>query len=171
MAGRGPAPKKDHSRERDDKNFTKLVSSDEPMGFELPDDVLPQIKVEGELQWDVDGNPIREEWHPATRRWWEAWRMSPQASRMLSEPDWHFLLETALIHHKMWNNGRWEFASEVRLRAAKFGATPEDRMRLRSEIEVPDKYPVGEQTHNGMGATVTKINDRRKRISGGTAGE
>lgn len=166
MAGRGPAPKKDHSRDRDNKNFTKLVAGDEPMGFELPDDVLPPIKIDGEIQYDTDGKPIREEWNMATQRWWESWRRSPQASRMLSEPDWHFMLETALIHHKMWNNGRWEFASEVRLRAAKFGATPEDRMRLRAEIDVPEKYAVGESRENADGASVTDIRSRRDRMSG-----
>ncbi|HIY94956.1 MAG TPA: hypothetical protein H9821_04735 [Candidatus Rothia avicola] len=53
---------------------------------------------------------------------------------MLSDPDWDYLLDTALIHHNMWKNGRWDFASEVRLRVAKFGATPDDRNRLRAEI-------------------------------------
>lgn len=165
MAGVGPAPKRDAVRRNKRPEFSKLVAGDEPVGFELPDDVLPQLKIDGVLQFDVDGLPIREEWHPATRRWWEAWRRSPQASRMLSEPDWHFLLETAFIHHNMWNNGRWDFASEVRLRAAKFGATPEDRMRLRSEIEVPERYPVGDV--RGGGATVTDIQERRRRLAEG----
>jgi hypothetical protein len=37
----------------------------------------------------------------------------------------------------MWAKKRWEFAAELRLRAAKFGATPEDRMRLKLKIETP----------------------------------
>ena len=80
---------------------------------------------------------------------------------MLSEPDWFFLLDTALIHHNMWMNGRWEFASEVRLRVAKFGATPEDRMRLRQEIEVIEAAPVGSKKGNA----VTSLDSRRKRLT------
>jgi hypothetical protein len=35
------------------------------------------------------------------------------------------------MHHAMWSKGQWTLAAEVRLRVAKFGATPEDRARLR----------------------------------------
>ncbi|HTI28265.1 MAG TPA: hypothetical protein VL652_45200, partial [Kutzneria sp.] len=65
--------------------------------------------------------------------WWDTWRRSPQA-QTFTETDWDFLLDTALMHHTMWLKGRWEFASELRLRAAKFGATPEDRARLRMQV-------------------------------------
>jgi hypothetical protein len=41
------------------------------------------------------------------------------------------------MHHTMWSKGRWEFAAELRLRAAKFGATPEDRARLKIEVTEP----------------------------------
>lgn len=123
MAGVGPAPNPNAIRRNKKPEFTKLQQDGEVRGYELPEGVLGK---------DPKGNPI--DWHPVTRRWWENWRASPQASRMLSEPDWDYLLDTALIHHNMWKNGRWEFASEVRLRVAKFGATPDDRNRLRAEI-------------------------------------
>lgn len=115
-------------------------------GYELPEGVLP------------DG----EEWHPITARWWNHWRRSPQAARMVSEPDWDFLLDTALIHHTMWKNGRWEFASEVRMRVAQFGATPAARRALKQEIEVVEEWPVG----NAGKSNVTDIDDRRRRIAG-----
>ena len=166
MAGAGPAPKRDAARRNKQPEFTKLVAGDAPMGWDLPDDVLPQIVRDGVPQVDRKGKPIREQWHPQTKRWWEHWRTSPQASRMLSQPDWDFLLDTALMHHIMWSKARWEFAAELRLRAAKFGATPEDRMRLRSEIAVPDEYPIGDAADRG-GASVTDIRSRRKRIAGG----
>lgn len=118
MAGNGPAPKKDAVRRNKAPEFTQLVEDGSLRGPELP---------EG---WLEGG----EEWHPATQRWWNNWRRSPQATRMLSAPDWDYLLDTALMHHTMWAKGRWEFASEVRLRVAKFGATPDDRNRLRAEI-------------------------------------
>lgn len=51
---------------------------------------------------------------------------------------WEFLIDTALMHHIMWNTGKFTFAQEIRLRLAKFGATPEDRMRLKMKVEKPD---------------------------------
>ncbi|QNV38733.1 phage terminase small subunit [Rothia terrae] len=118
MAGNGPAPQKDAIRRNKKPEFTQLIEDGSVHGPDLPEGVLP------------DG----QQWHPVTRQWWENWRSSPQATRMLSAPDWDYLLDTALIHHNMWMNGRWDFASEVRLRVAKFGATPDDRNRLRAEI-------------------------------------
>jgi hypothetical protein len=74
--------------------------------------------------------PDDYDWHPRTREWWEMWKRSPQADVMI-ESDWSFLLDTALMHDAMWSKGQWTLAAEVRLRVAKFGATPEDRARLR----------------------------------------
>lgn len=100
--------------------------------------------------------PDGEGWHPRTRQWWDTWRRSPQAQTFL-ETDWDFLLDTALLHHVLWTKGRWEFASEVRLRAAKYGATPEDRMRLKLKIETPaDKSTPAE--------TPRSTSDRRKNL-------
>jgi hypothetical protein len=64
--------------------------------------------------------------------------------------DWIYMLDTALMHHMMWDKGRWEFAAEVRLRLAQFGATPLDRMRLRivwadadnKDAVIPQTVPV-----------------------------
>jgi hypothetical protein len=131
MAGSGPAPKAQRSRGRDTAQRDVIKSDGLVGGFPLPEDALRGK--DGEI----------EDWHPMTVQWWEAWRASPQGTRMMSEPDWYFLLDTALMHHAMWANGRWEFAAEVRLRSAKFGATPEDRLRLKQEIEVPEQFPVG----------------------------
>lgn len=142
MAGNGRrAPGSNNSDVRD------FVRSDGKIGgYELPEGVLP------------DG----EEWHPLTVRWWNHWRSSPQAARMVTEPDWDFLLDTALIHHTMWKNGRWEFANEVRMRVAQFGATPAARRALKQEIDVPEEYPTGRKS----GSNVTSIEDRRKRLAG-----
>ncbi|MFC6256710.1 hypothetical protein ACFP5Z_06625 [Kocuria oceani] len=154
MAGSGPAPKHGRSRSRDTPERTnladernrprELVKSATKLGPTLPRDVLPG----------------GETWHPVTRKWWDHWRSSPQAARMLSEPDWDVLLDTALMHHQMWSKGRWEFAAEIRLRVAKFGATPEDRLRLRSEIQVPETTPVGDAAEE----SVTSLDSRRGRI-------
>lgn len=132
MAGRGPAPKDPAARRRRNADpVPKTVLSDDSQlrGPALPDDALP------------DG----EAWHPRTLAWWETWRRSAQA-QTFTATDWDFLLDTALMHHTMWLKGKWEFASELRLRAAKFGATPEDRARLRMQIAVEEKpAPTGDK--------------------------
>lgn len=149
MAGQGAPPTGKAIRRNKQPEKTLIKSDGKMRGFPLPKGIL------------TDKHGEEEDWHPATVSWWNSWRQSPQGSHMLSEPDWYFLLDTALIHHNMWMNGRWEFASEVRLRVAKFGATPEDRMRLRQEIEVIEAAPVGSK----RGSAVTSIESRRKRIT------
>lgn len=133
MAGRGMAPKSTRSRARDSKardaELNRVEDDGELRGPLLPEGVLPDD----------------EDWHPRTRQWWETWRRSAQA-QVFIETDWDFLLDTALLHHVMWTKGRWEFASEVRLRAAKYGATPEDRMRLKLKIETPADKPAPAET-------------------------
>lgn len=108
-----------------------------------------EVSADGELRGPdlpVDVLPNHEEWHRRTREWWRTWRTSPQA-QTFTATDWDFLIDTALMHHTMWSQGRWEFASELRLRAAKFGATPEDRLRLR--MKVTDPNPAGEKPAEG----------------------
>jgi hypothetical protein len=137
MGGRGQAPKDPEKRVRrnaDPIPTAEITPDEELRGPELPADVL------------------EEDWHPQTLRWWNTWRSSPQAQTFL-QTDWDFLLDTALMHHTMWAKGRWEFAAELRLRAAKFGATPEDRARLRMKVTEPDKPAKGtgpqKATHYG----------------------
>jgi hypothetical protein len=118
MAGRGPAPKADGERRRRNPKSvasTVLTSDDEVRGPELPGGY---------------------DWPSPTREWWETWRSSPQASAFTAT-DWGFLLDTALLHAELWA-GNAACASELRLRVAKFGATPEDRARLRMSIEEPE---------------------------------
>lgn len=168
MAGNGPPPKEERQRERD-RPVRELVKSDGKLGgFPLPEDVLPLLP---ESQRDPDyweGEDQREEWHPQTVRWWNNWRESPQATRMLTGPDWDYLLDTALLHHQMWMSGgkNAERAAEIRLRVAAFGATYADRLRLKYEIEIPtEEFDVGV-----AGQNVSSMDDaRRKRIANGGA--
>lgn len=126
MAGRGPAPKAAGRRAR--TNSDPVPTS--TIRFELADQPdLPQL-------FDKDGNLA--DWHPRTVAWWAMWRDSPQAEHFMAT-DWDFLLDTALMHHAMWSKGQWTLAAEVRLRVAKFGATPEDRARLRMQFASADE--------------------------------
>ena len=117
MAGRGPAPKDPSERRRrnaDPVPTTVLKPSTELCGPSLPESV---------------------DWPDATLSWWETWRRSPQAATF-TDTDWSFLLDTAMLHMAFWA-GDTKAAAELRLRVAKFGATPEDRARLRMEVASP----------------------------------
>lgn len=110
MAGFGPPPKASGKRARrnTDPVPTKTI---EFVPGEQP-----------ELPGDFD-------WHPQTHEWWSMWAESPLSSHFMGS-DWSFLLDTAILHSKYWH-GDMSTAAELRLRVAKFGQTPEDRMRLR----------------------------------------
>lgn len=117
MPGRGPAPKDPTKRRRrnaDPVPTTAVAADGQIRGPELPEGM---------------------DWPPSTCRWWATWRSSPQA-QTLTATDWDFLLDTALLHARFWN-GDLQVAGELRLRVAKFGATPEDRARLRMQIDAP----------------------------------
>lgn len=89
------------------------------------DDIL----IGPDLSWTID-------WHPQTKAWWDTWRRSEMAP-MMEPSDWDFLQDTALIHHDIWQNPKMSIAmktnalAEIRQRVAKFGATYEDRLKLR----------------------------------------
>lgn len=111
MAGVGPAPKDPSRRARPNKDPNPTTRLDFQRG-EPP-----------ELPSEID-------WHARTRSWWAVWQRSPMAA-LMTEVDWADMLDTALMHHAMWERGQWTLAAEVRLRTARFGGTPVDRMRLR----------------------------------------
>jgi hypothetical protein len=116
MPGKGRIPSKaEWGRERDQRRreseITKVLDDGQLRGPALPDTV---------------------EWHERTAAWWETWRRSP-ISQTFTTTDWDFLLDTAVLHSHLWD-GNMGVAAELRLRVAKFGASPEDRLRLRVEI-------------------------------------
>lgn len=133
MAGRGPAPKEDPIR-RNAPTIAKVeVSSDAQVrGPELPEGI---------------------KWHPRTVEWYEGWRKSPQASVMVAS-DWESMIETAVIHTKFWRAAEnfttspaqlTNLSAELRRRMAQFGATYEDRLRLRMNIKTPHEAKTEEE--------------------------
>jgi len=124
MAGRGPAPKPRERRagKQKDPHPIRIVEASGMPPQDLPGDLLP------------DG----EVWHPATMRWWERWRESPLA-QALPAVDWSELEACAVLHHEFMKRRSFTLASELRLRMAKWGATPEDRARLRIQIADADE--------------------------------
>lgn len=81
--------------------------------------------------------PDTVDWPEQTRAWWAMWSASPLAESFTAN-DWSELLDTALIHAGLWG-GDLKAAAELRLRVAKFGATPEDRARLRIQFAQADE--------------------------------
>jgi hypothetical protein len=116
MAGRGLPPKDASQRRRRNSvpRPTVVTADGKIYGPELPETY---------------------EWPAATLKWWQVWRTCPQASRF-TDTDWSFLVDTAVLHAEFWLGDR-SVAAELRLRAAKFGATPEDRARLKFEVGDP----------------------------------
>ena len=116
---RGPAPKDPSRRAR--RNV----------------DPIPTTKLRFEPA-EQPSLPDGVDWHPRTQQWWSVWGNSPQAEHFTAT-DWDFLADTALMHHAMWSKQQWTLAAEVRLRVAKYGATPEDRARLRMQFADADQ--------------------------------
>ena len=140
MAGVGARPKDPSRRARTNKD-------------PIPSTVL--IFTPGEqpfLPADVD-------WHGQTIEWWEMWRESAQANTFTAT-DWSFLLDTALIHNKFWH-GDMSSAGELRLRVAKFGATPEDRARLRMIFADADEKDEKRGTASGQAGPKTPYGNLR----------
>lgn len=132
MAGRGPAPKPKGSRARRNKDpqILKIITAKPVEQPSLP--VIEQVVL------DENGKPRKKRftWPTVTRRWWKMWGESPLSAEY-TETDWSFLLDTAYLHALYWK-GDYRVAGELRLRVAKFGATPEDRARLRIQFAVAD---------------------------------
>ena len=127
MAGQGfpPNPGREPSRRGNKKDF-RVVEFEPGTQPKLPS------------RWRVvDGKRVRGSWPKVTVGWWEMWAGHPLAEEF-SDSDWSFLLDTALIHAAVWD-GDLKMMSELRLRVAKFGVTPEDRARLRIQFAHADE--------------------------------
>ena len=135
MAGVGPRP----------KNPDQLVGHGAAKGRDAVLRVIPVQPVaqpalpDFDVSVEVDGKLKSQKfvWPERTREWWRMWGESPLSSEF-TETDWSELLDTAMLHARFWN-GDHKVAAELRLRVAKFGATPEDRARLRIQFATADK--------------------------------
>ncbi|MCA0217931.1 MAG: hypothetical protein LCH43_11325 [Actinobacteria bacterium] len=123
MAGNGRPPKPADQRARRNQDLVPqrtlfAVASSQP---ELPTR-YGKSSTDPEMAEPID-------WPIATREWWAVWGRSPLAPSF-TELDWSELLMAAFLHAEFME-GNYKIAGELRLRVAKFGATPEDRLRLR----------------------------------------
>jgi len=123
MPGRGPAPKPEGQRARRNKSTVPLhVVAIDPS----KQPKLPPLHIAGE---ELD-------WPKATKQWWAMWGKSPLAEQF-TDIDWSELALTALFHARL-VMGHANAGTEYRLRVSKFGATPEDRARLRITFATAD---------------------------------
>ncbi|MFJ9234372.1 hypothetical protein ACIRJ3_05230 [Streptomyces anulatus] len=109
---RGPKPK-DNAVRRNKHEHAQTLSSSTTEGRALPPGL--GIKTAG------------------ARRFWRTWATSPQASNW-AETDWAELEITVKLVDALYA-GDVKLAGEIRQRVAKWGATTEDRSRLRMSIE------------------------------------
>ncbi|MFJ8755669.1 hypothetical protein [Streptomyces cyaneofuscatus] len=141
MGGNGPAPKDPNRRQRRNKEA-------------LPQTVLRWERAEPpelpDFRIERDGDLVEFVWPERTREWWQMWIDSPQAEHFGSS-DWQYLLDTALIHARLWR-GDLSSAGELRLRVAAFGATPADRARLRMVFAEADGADGGSGRSGGPSA-------------------
>lgn len=126
MGGTGPPPKPAERRARRNQERHSKIGVGAP-GLMLRWESVPQPRLPRLPKGD---------WPEATKRWWTNWGKAPQAEH-LGRTDWDFLLDTALIHARF-VQGELALAAELRQRVAKFGATPEDRLRLRFQFAETD---------------------------------
>lgn len=140
MAGIGPAPTSPDRRARRNADVIPLRTIT-AQAVEQP--TLPTLMVQRRTPVVLPGGKIgytielvRSAWPKRTQDWWRMWGESPLA-REFTSTDWSELLDTARLHALYWL-GNSQVASELRLRVAKFGATPEDRARLRIVFAMAD---------------------------------
>lgn len=122
MAGRGPAPGANPNR----KDPSERARRNAGPQFRV-------IEAQPSAQPELPGGV----WHPQTVEWWSMWGESPLAAEF-TDNDWSELLAAAVIHSAFWS-GDLKVAAELRQRVAKFGATPEDRARLRIQFAQADE--------------------------------
>jgi hypothetical protein len=120
MAGRGPTPKPADKRAR---------RNSDPVGLRVIE-AKPTAQPKLPTLWiRQDDEPTSVSWPAVTLEWWKMWADSPLSTEF-TDTDWSELRDTARLHALFWMGDK-SVASELRLRVAKFGATPEDRARLR----------------------------------------
>ncbi|AYN58482.1 terminase small subunit [Arthrobacter phage Liebe] len=121
MAGRGPAPKEHHQRERD----TRRRQAD-----------VVTVAADGTVRGpSLEEGTGRADWSDATVAWYDRWRRSAQA-QLFQSTDWGRLLMLVPIVESYFTIKPSAAAlSEIRLNEERLGATYVDRLRAKIRIE------------------------------------
>jgi hypothetical protein len=116
VAGRGPAPKPAHLRQRTNRKAGATVIEAAVGG------AIPELM-----------HPGGEAWHPGTIAAWREFFESPMASQWLPT-DITGLVMLAVCYDRFYKTGDIEFLKEIRLQRPHYGLTPLDRSRLQWEV-------------------------------------
>lgn len=138
MPGTGPLRKPDDRRARRNKDVVQLR-----VMYRTPTE-QPEL-------------PAGIDWHPQTVLWWHMWGQTELADDF-TDAEWSYLVDTALIHNQFWTNADIRCASELRLRAAKFGVTPEDRVRLRIQVVTAQEVEDRAEARSNMPGSRSRYN-------------
>ncbi len=130
MAGKGPRPKNNSVRRNAATDSGLRVYTAPPV---VQPELPPLFATNPQT-----GRRRRVAWPAATKKWWATWGDEPMSADFTAT-DWDFLLDTALLHAKVWGEGDLKLLAELRLRVAKMGATAEDRARLRITYAAADE--------------------------------
>lgn len=152
MGKRGPLPKTERARERDNKVTHALVADGVIRGFDLPADALEDD----------------EAWHPMVTKWWEAFRASPMAQLLTDDLHWLELMRAMRLYQDFWMGkarGRTLRAAELRASLTVFMVSPGDAHRHGLEILLPEDAETELATNEP--ATVTSLDERRLRLLDG----
>src|SRR5271163_3475049 len=110
MAGRGPRPKDLDRLASSSRARLRAAGTTTYVAERVAQPSLPVLYVAGK-----GGKKVRFVWPAATKRWWMNWGAEPAAERF-RPTDWDFLLDTALIHARVWGDGEMNLLPELRLR-------------------------------------------------------
>lgn len=101
--------------------------------------------------------PKDKAWHEETKAWYRMWRRHPIAPQ-LEESDWFTLKSACVLHSEFWfgtlpPTQMVSYHAEMRRVASMFGATVEDRLKLRmkfapAEDGTPDSEKEGTPKKN-----------------------
>lgn len=95
--------------------------------------------------------PGSREWCEETRRWWRVWGEDSRAG-LVSDEEWLFLMDAAVIHDAVWREGRADLVASLRAHVKAFMGMLEAH-----------SVDAGTTTVGGAGSAVAMIDRYRKR--------
>lgn len=95
--------------------------------------------------------PDSRDWCGETRRWWRVWGEDSRAG-LVSDEEWLFLMDAAVLHDAVWREGRADLVASLRAHVKAF----------MSMLEA-HSGDVGTTTVGGAGSAVAMIDRYRKR--------
>ncbi|OZG68267.1 phage terminase small subunit [Bifidobacterium eulemuris] len=124
---------------------------------------IPVLRSDGEKRGPnlPSTRPDGEEWLERTVKEYEAWRTSPQAQRMGTEPDWYALQDLMFIKDLFYRRPSAILASEIRMREALFGGSPAARQALKFDAPQPDDMAASTGLSDTQGARNERVNHVR----------